>query len=132
MALPGGRRDAGDPDLLSTANRETLEEVGVELGREDLAGSLDDVVPRTPVLPPIAVRPFVYILSARPQLSLNVEVTSARWVSVSYLLRPDTHHPVRLEVGGQSRVVQAYELEDGMVWGMTERILTCFLKHFSD
>jgi 8-oxo-dGTP pyrophosphatase MutT (NUDIX family) len=132
MALPGGRRDAGDPDLLSTAIRETFEEVGVELSREHLAGSLDDVVPRTPVLPPIAVRPFVYILSARPQLTLNAEVTTARWVSISYLLRPDSRHPVRLEVGGQSRVVQAYELEDGMVWGMTERILTCFLKHFSD
>jgi 8-oxo-dGTP pyrophosphatase MutT (NUDIX family) len=131
MALPGGRRETGDPDLLSTAIRETFEEVGIELSREDLAGSLDDVVPRTPVLPPIAVRPFVYILSARPQVSLNAEVTSARWVSVSYLLRPDTRHPVRLEVGAQSRVVQAYELEDGMVWGMTERILTCFLKHLS-
>jgi 8-oxo-dGTP pyrophosphatase MutT (NUDIX family) len=128
MALPGGRREAEDPDLLSTAIRETFEEVGVELSREDLAGNLDDVVPRTPVLPPIAVRPFVHILGARPHVSLNPEVTSASWVSTSYLLRPGTHHSVRLDVGGQSRVVQAYELEDGMVWGMTERIITSFLK----
>ena len=132
MALPGGRREVGDPDLLSTAIRETFEEVGVELSREDLAGSLDDVVPRTPVLPPIAVRPFVYILTRRPEVSLNPEVTSARWVSTAYLLRPDTHHPVRLDVAGQSRVVHAYELEDGIVWGLTERILTFFLKNFSD
>ena len=34
-----------------------------------LVGSLDDVIPRTPVLPPIAVRPFVFSLPDRPSLS---------------------------------------------------------------
>jgi 8-oxo-dGTP pyrophosphatase MutT (NUDIX family) len=132
MALPGGRREAEDPDLLTTAIRETFEEVGIELSRHDLAGALEDVVPRTPVLPPIAVRPFVFALTARPKTTLNREVTSARWISVARLLRPDTHHPVRLEVAGQSRVVQAYELEDAIVWGMTERILSCLLTHLHD
>jgi hypothetical protein len=89
-----------------------------------MAGCLDDVVPRTPVLPPIAVRPYLFMLSARPALHLNVEVASAHWVTLDHLLRADTRHPVRLEVGGQSRVVPAYELSDGIVWGMTERILT--------
>lgn len=129
MALPGGRREAQDIDLLATAIRETSEEVGFELSREDLAGSLEDVVPRTPVLPPIAVRPFVFVLSARPVVTHNFEVTSAKWVPVSQLLRPDTHHPVRVEVAGQSRVVPAYELDDAIVWGMTERILSCLTKH---
>lgn len=132
MALPGGRREARDPDLLTTAIRETSEEVGLQLTPGDLAGSLDDVVPRTPVLPPIAVRPFLFVVSARPALALNQEVTSARWVPVGHLLRPDTHHPVRLDIGGQSRMVQAYELEDAIVWGMTERILTGFLNHLHD
>ena len=123
MALPGGRRQAGDGDLLTTAVRETAEEVGIQLGREDLAGCMDDVVPRTPVLPPIAVRPYLFILSAQPDLRLNAEVASAHWVALDHFLRADTHHPVRIEVAGQSRVVPAYELSDGIVWGMTERIL---------
>jgi 8-oxo-dGTP pyrophosphatase MutT (NUDIX family) len=124
MALPGGRREAKDPDLLATAIRETREEVGVMLTPAELAGRLDDVVPRTPVLPPIAVRPFVFTLSHRPQAILNLEVASAHWVSLDQLLNPEGYHPVRLEVGGQSREVQAYQLEDGIVWGMTERVLT--------
>jgi 8-oxo-dGTP pyrophosphatase MutT (NUDIX family) len=127
MALPGGRRETEDPDLLATAMRETFEEVGLRLRAEDLAGNLDDVVPRTPVLPPIAVRPFVFILSTRPAITLNAEVASAQWVTLDHFLRADTHHPVRLEVAGQSRQVQAYQLEDGIVWGMTERILTSFV-----
>jgi 8-oxo-dGTP pyrophosphatase MutT (NUDIX family) len=127
MALPGGRREPEDADLLTTAIRETFEEVGIRLGREDLAGSLDDVVPRTPVLPPIAVRPYVFVLGACPAMILSAEVDSARWVAIDHFLRPDTHHPVRLEVAGESRQVQAYELENGIVWGMTERIVTSLL-----
>lgn len=127
MALPGGRRHTADPDLLATAIRETAEEVGVLLNRDDLVGSLEDVVPRTPTLPPIAVRPFVFLLGSRPPLVLNQEVTSARWVPLSHLLHPGVHHPIRLDVGGQSRIVQAYELDDAIVWGMTERIITSLL-----
>ena len=130
IALPGGRRDPADPDLVATAIRETQEELGIQLTREDLAGGLEDVVPRSPVLPPIAVRPHVFILPAQPALVLNDEVASAQWVTIDYLLRPDTHHPVRLEIAGQSRQVQAYQVENGIVWGMTERILPGLISHF--
>ena len=130
IALPGGRRDGADADLVATAIRETREELGIQLTRENLAGKLEDVVPRTPVLPPIAVRPYVFILPTRPAVTPNEEVASAHWVTIDYLLRPDTHHPVRLDVSGQSRRVQAYQLEDGIVWGMTERILTGLISHF--
>ena len=127
MALPGGRREPADSELAATAIRETGEEVGVQLRLQDLLGSLPDVIPRTPVLPPIAVRPFVFLLPERPALRLNPEVAQASWVPLDYLLRPDTHHPVQLEVAGKSRQVQAYQLENAIVWGMTERILTRFL-----
>ena len=132
MALPGGRRERLDPDLLTTSIRETAEEVGIELTPAELAGNLEDVVPRTPVLPPIAVRPFVFLLDSRPSVVLNAEVTSATWVPLAHLLRPDTNRLVRVDVAGASRLVQAYELGDGIVWGMTERILTQLLNYFRD
>jgi 8-oxo-dGTP pyrophosphatase MutT (NUDIX family) len=124
MAFPGGRRQTEDTDLLSTAMRETAEEVGMRLSRDEVAGSLDDVVPRTPVLPPIAVRPYLFILKARPAISLNAEVASADWVTLDQLRKGEVRHPVRLQVAGKSHLVQAYQLEGGTVWGMTERILT--------
>jgi 8-oxo-dGTP pyrophosphatase MutT (NUDIX family) len=130
IALPGGRRDAADPDLVGTAIREILEELGIQLTREDLAGSLEDVIPRTPVLPPIAVRPHVFILPAQPAVIPNDEVASVQWVTIDHLLRSVTHHTVRLDVDGESRQVQAYQLEDGIVWGMTERILTDLISRF--
>ena len=129
MALPGGRREAGDDDLLATAMRETQEEVGFALLRSSLLGSLDDVVPRTPVLPPVAVRPFVFSLAARPPLVPNPEVAAVRWVHLDHLLHPETYHSVRLEIRGEHRDVPAFQIEDAIVWGMTERILSALLEH---
>jgi 8-oxo-dGTP pyrophosphatase MutT (NUDIX family) len=129
MALPGGRQHPSDPDLPGTAIRETAEEVGITLQRTHLTGQLEDVVPRTPQLPPIAVRPFVFLLPHRPALILSPEVAEANWVTLEHLLQPETHHSVQLKVAGQSLQVPAYQLENAIVWGMTERILTSFLAH---
>ncbi len=132
MALPGGRQDPTDADLITTAIRETAEEVGLELGLQHLIGSLDDVVPRTPALPPIAVRPYVFVLDRRPELSLNSEVAAARWVPVDLLLLADNYHTIRLEIRGESREFPAYRVDDSVVWGLTERILSGLLQHLRD
>jgi 8-oxo-dGTP pyrophosphatase MutT (NUDIX family) len=127
MALPGGRRDPEDEDLVATAIRETVEEVGFRLDRADLLGGLDDVVPRTQVLPPIAVRPFVFGLGERPPLTPNPEVAGVRWVHLDHLLHPETYHSARLEIRGEPRDFPAYRVDESIVWGMTERILTGLL-----
>jgi 8-oxo-dGTP pyrophosphatase MutT (NUDIX family) len=132
MALPGGRRETDDPDLVGTAIRETFEEVGLILGRADLLGSLDDVVPRAPVLPPIAVRPYVFSLPERPPLVPNPEVAATRWVQLDHLLHPETYHSVRLEIRGEPRDFPAYRVDEAIVWGMTERILTSLLEHLRE
>ena len=129
MALPGGRREPADHDLLATAIRETGEEVGLPLTGSDLLGTIDDVVPRTPVLPPIAVRPFVFLMARRSALLLSSEVAEASWVTVDDLLRVDGHGLVSLEVAGETRQFPAYQLDGGIVWGMTERILSSLLGH---
>src|SRR5688500_15080629 len=60
IALPGGRREAGDPTLERTVVRETWEETAIDRERDGrLLGCLDGLVARTPVLPPIIVHPIV-------------------------------------------------------------------------
>ena len=132
MALPGGRQEPTEADLFTTAVRETAEEVGLALHRQDLIGTLDDVVPRTPVLPPIAVRPYVFLLHDRPGLTLNSEVAAARWVPLDLLLHPETYDSIYLDIRGENREFQAYRLDDSLVWGMTERILSSLLLHLRD
>lgn len=129
MALPGGRREPADADLLATAVRETTEEVGISLPSESVAGCLEDVVPRILTLPPIAVRPFVFLLDKRPNIVLNPEVAAARWVSLDDLLKAGAHANVNLKYPGGAREVQAYTVGQDIVWGMTERILTSLADH---
>ena len=53
VALPGGRRDPQESDLVETAVRETREELALDLhAHGELIGPIDELRPRTPVLPP--------------------------------------------------------------------------------
>ena len=124
IGLPGGRQDPQDPDLLTTAVREAAEEVGVDLVRGVPLGVLDDVAPRTPVLPSVVVRPFVFRLENRPFLRLNPEVAAAHWVELSRLQDPGAVRPYNLNLRGEPRTFPAYHVDDLIVWGMTERILS--------
>ncbi len=85
MALPGGRREDDDPDLMTTAMRETFEETAVELPRQSLLGELDDLAPTTPVLPPIMVRPFVFGLGDKPEVVPSPEVALHLWTPLDGL-----------------------------------------------
>lgn len=127
LALPGGRYQADDRDLLHTAIRETREEVGVALDRARAAGALDDVAPLTPVLPPVAVRPFVFVLDHAPPLELGPEVASAAWVPLDSLLAPGAHRQVRVTIRGAERETPAFLTPAGPIWGLTERILAPLL-----
>ena len=91
-------------------------------------GALPDVVPRIPSLPPIAVRPFLLAVPGRPTLVLNPEVAAATWVDLEELLRPAAHRQVNVEIQAETREVWAYLLEAGIVWGMTERILSSLVE----
>jgi len=124
LALPGGRRDVADPDLLATALRETEEEIAFTLDRRWCVAQLDDLVPVTPVLPPILVRPFVFRLPEVMPTVLSHEVAAASWVELSRLADPAVHHPASLRVRGVPRAVAGYHLREGLLWGMTERIIS--------
>jgi len=123
MGLPGGRSDPRDFDLLQTAIRETREEVGIEVTPADLVGALHDVAPRSPHLPPLMVRPYVFCLPSRPAVIPNVEVAAHLWVELAALLHPDAYRPVSITIGSAVREFPAYHVSPIPVWGMTERIL---------
>lgn len=125
VALPGGRRDPEDGDLLFTALRETREETGIELQREACLGQLDDLRPRRAAPFGIAVRPFVFALASRPELRLSSEVAAELWTPLE-LLRVE-RSTEQLAVHGDLREVAAVRLGHDLLWGMTLRILDGFL-----
>jgi 8-oxo-dGTP pyrophosphatase MutT (NUDIX family) len=127
IAFPGGRHEAADADLVATAVRETQEETGVDLRDAERLGVLDDMYPRTPVLPPVVVRPFVFALPARPATAVSLEVREAFWAPLETLRAPGVYQTVTVTPRGLTLSVPAYVLGTRVIWGMTERILTPFL-----
>ncbi|MCE2803272.1 MAG: CoA pyrophosphatase [Gemmatimonadota bacterium] len=132
IGLPGGRVDPTDPSLEATAIRETHEEVGIDLARSgEILGVLDELRPRTPHLPPIIVRPFVAVVHEAVELRPNREVAEARWVSLDALLTPSARVRTEVAVRGMTFHVEAFQHEEFIVWGMTERILTGFAERLA-
>jgi 8-oxo-dGTP pyrophosphatase MutT (NUDIX family) len=127
VALPGGRRDPIDVDLEATAIRETREELAVDLMPADRLGVLNDVHPRTTRLPLVVVRPFIFALPNRPSLGLNAEVQSAFWAPLARFLLAGSRRDVTLPLPGGERTFPAFVLDQDIIWGLTERILSAFL-----
>ncbi|HEX3926396.1 MAG TPA: CoA pyrophosphatase [Gemmatimonadales bacterium] len=130
LALPGGRREPEDADLLDTAIRETREEVGLTLERDNCRATLDDLLPRIQVLPHILVRPFVFVLPQTLDPGLSAEVVAAEWVALAWLLRDGVLETRTLAMRGGPQAVQGYALPGGFLWGMTERIVTPVLERW--
>lgn len=128
VSFPGGRRDPEDRDRLATALRETREEAGLELGRAELLGSLDDLKPRTPTYPELAVRPFVFGLRDKPKAVPGPEAQRCFWVRLRSL--PARACEADFLIAGKTRRLPGYRVGRHVVWGITYRVLTDLLGYF--
>lgn len=128
VALPGGRRDAADEDLLATALRETEEEIGVPRRIGQLLGRLDDLAPSSPRLPPIVIAPWVLAVPADTEaVPDRREVDAAIWVPLDALRDDQAVSEILIEVGDDALRFPSLVYREYVVWGLTHRILTQFL-----
>ena len=107
MAFPGGHYELQDETLRHTAERETLEEVGLDL----------DMV----------VWPFVWELTAADAVfEPNYEVAKVLWGSLDAMYSGRSHTHTDFVVGGESVEFPGYQVEDQVVWGLTYRMIDKF------
>lgn len=125
IALPGGRRDPEDADALATVLREVREETGIALSSAQLLGELDDLHPRTPSLPSIVIRPFVFGLGQRVAHLSCSEVDACHWVSLKELQA--SAGTASVVIKSTTREVPCFRVEGHVLWGLTHRIVTQLL-----
>jgi 8-oxo-dGTP pyrophosphatase MutT (NUDIX family) len=124
IALPGGKFEASDRDLQTTALRETEEELGFSPAKIDILGAM----PRQITITKFLLTPYVGFL--REDL---LPTPNPREVDKAFCAKLDdiifhSPRPHLLKGEGISRVMPSYYLENEIVWGATCRILQDFSK----
>ena len=125
MAFPGGRASRSDADLAETARRETLEEVGLDLGAgAELVGALDPLPARSRgEATGMYVAPFVWTLERMPALRPNAEVAATVWGSLHAIASGRHATTVDWSYRGSSLRLPAFAVGDRVVWGLTFQIV---------
>ena len=118
ISFPGGKFDANDSDLLETALRETSEEIGLTITRDQVIGQLESVITLNSGF---LIAPFVSVIDEIPPLSANSEVEQIFHIPLETFLKtmapdPDPSHNIIQEM-------YTFEYQNQIVWGASARIL---------
>lgn len=121
ISLPGGSREA-DEDLITTALRETHEELGIEPARIEVVGTLS---PHRIPVSGFEVLPVVGVTEGRPAMVPEVaEVDRIVVTSIEELEEPGRRTEFERTWSGQPVRIPAWRLDDGLLWGATAMILS--------
>lgn len=118
ISFPGGKLDTDDSDLLDTALRETREEIGLVINKEQVIGQLEPVVTLNSGF---LILPFVSVIDTIPPLTSNAEVEKIFHIPLESFLKtmtndPDPTHNIIQEM-------YTFEYENQIVWGASARML---------
>lgn len=133
MAFPGGRADNGEAPR-TTAVRETMEELRLNLNRWGRPIGLLNPQDTLPGLPPLTIFPFVYAIDPRapkPQPAPS-EVAEAIWIPLAPLLDLEQREVYQLEHHGHPVEVPSVVYEGRRIWGLTLRMLDELRLHLAN
>jgi len=126
MAFPGGHREPSDRDIRHTAERETWEEIGLDLSQHGrYLGQLEQVRvnPRGRNID-MVVTPVVYVLeNPEVEMTPNYEVADILWGSLDDMHAGRCLTEQNFMLGNQSQAFAGYSVGDEFVWGLTLRML---------
>lgn len=122
IALPGGRYEEEDNNLIQTAIRETYEEIGVLPEKVHVLGKLTSLY----VSPSnYCVLPVVGILKEAPKYSPNPrEVQEVIEISITELFNPQNLKEKNIKLNNSFQIkAPCFEINKHQVWGATAMIL---------
>lgn len=130
MAFPGGRLQQEDATTRAAAERETLEETGVDLIRHGrFQARLSDLITRHHSRwRPMVVTPYVYEWQGPQNVSLNHEVQRVVWVPLAFLAAEENQSrlPWRTPLGTLKMPCCRYE--GYCIWGLSYSMLQELLR----
>lgn len=131
MAFPGGIVEAYDASARAAAQRETLEEVGIDLTEAAFVGRLDDVQGRHRAHQRgIVVSGFVFFDDHRRRAVPNYEVADIIWEPLATFMDPRRGVSVESPAAPGERFpgIRVGHSEHQVVWGLTRRFIMSFFE----
>ncbi|RRW43743.1 CoA pyrophosphatase [Pseudomonas luteola] len=120
VALPGGRRDPEDPDLIHTALREAYEEIGLPPGLVEVVGPLSPLISYYG----IKVTPYVGIIPDYVEYTPNdAEIAAVFTVPLSFLCEVPPEVTPRINEQGRRSYIPSYQYGEYRIWGLTAAII---------
>ena len=118
ISFPGGTWKQEDSDLLTTALRETKEEIDLDIARQQIIGQLRSV---TTLNSGFTIAPFVAIASDIPKLVPNSEIEEILYIPMFPLFKTieDDKDPLHKSI----QEMYTFRYEDKIIWGASARIL---------
>jgi 8-oxo-dGTP pyrophosphatase MutT (NUDIX family) len=127
IAYPGGRYSSTDASMQHTAERETIEEVGLDLrAHARLLGRLSNVPARRNGQ---RVACYVYALTHDVEPQRSDEVADILWVPLRTFLEGTGRSTYPFTHEGQHYDLPCFRLGDRVLWGMTFWMLELLLEH---
>ncbi len=127
MAFPGGRREPADKSPAATAERETLEELALDLDGAAPLGVLAVLDGGRATNRHIVVSAHGYWLPGpKPVLKPNYEVADTVWVPLADLTDPKRSIDHYFAVADANFPGIRLDRDDQVVWGLTLRLLADF------
>ena len=126
ISFPGGGWDNQDADFLDTAIRETREEIGIDISRNQVTGQLKPVITLNSGF---TIVPFITIRDEIPSLVPNSEIESILKIPLMPLLKTmnedkDPAHKSILEM-------YTFTFQNHLIWGASARMLKQILEILS-
>ncbi len=129
LAFPGGRIDPTDTGPRMAAERETLEELELDLSDARLLGQLSDVPGHAES---ICVSGFVYGIAGDPLLTPNYEIRSVFWSPLDHLTDLGRQAEKTFSYLEHSMVLPTVRLLDDprapVLWGITYKFMDEFMR----
>ncbi len=125
VALPGGKYENDDEDIMFTAIRETNEEINVNISRHEVIGKLSHLfVPVSNFI----IHPYIAWLDQKPNFVPDqTEVQSVLEVPLKYLANPKNITSRSIETASGFKInAPGIPIENHFLWGATAMMMSEF------
>lgn len=127
ISFPGGKQEEEDEDLIATAIRETEEEIGINVPKENILGNLTEIF----IAPSNSlVTPIVAFLKSPPEYTPDEEeVAEVLDVKLKDLQNPENIRFRKVVLtNGDFFNMPAFQADKNFIWGGTARMISEMLK----